>query len=150
MLAVRAGLISLAFLVLLVAGCSSTLESQIPGTYEYHDSLFDLEKVFRSDGRVDTYDENGLLEEVLETWKLIDGELHVVFPDGDSMIFTRQPSGDITLIAWLQKGVRDDTLPPEDQKIWTRKSSMLGYIGIIGAVVAGLVLLFAWKKPGNN
>ncbi len=137
----------LAPLLLLTTGCSNTLEDQVPGTYEYHDELFDLEKVFRTNGRVDTYDENGLLEDVLETWQVVDGEVRVVFPDGDSMICQREENGDIRLFGWIKNGERDDELPESEERLWTRKVSFLPYMFALAGLLAGLGIVFIWKRP---
>ncbi|MFP6619100.1 MAG: hypothetical protein VB877_07140 [Pirellulaceae bacterium] len=136
----------LAPLLLLTTGCSNTLEQQVPGTYEYHDELFDLEKVFRTNGRVDTYDENGLLEDVLETWQVVDGEVRVVFPDGDSMIWQREENGDIRLVGWIKDGERDDELPESEERLWTRKVSFLPYVLALAGLLAGLGIVFIWKR----
>ena len=137
----------LAPLLLLTTGCSDNLKKQVAGTYEYHDTLFDLKKVFRSSGRVDTYDENGLLEDVLETWQVVDGEVRVVFPDGDSMICRREENGDIRLIGWITKGERDDELPESEERLWTRKASLLPYVLALAGLLAGLGIVFIWKRP---
>lgn len=140
----------LALLSLFTTGCSDTLEKQVAGTYEYHDALFDLKKVFRSNGRVDTYDENGLMDDVRETWQVVDGEVRVVFPDGDSMICRREENGDIRLIGWITKGERDDELPESEERIWTRKVSLLPYVLGLAGFLAGLAIIFIWKRPRTS
>jgi hypothetical protein len=134
-------------LLLLATGCSNTLEDQVPGTYEYHDELFDLEKVFRTNGRVDTYDENGLLEDVLETWQVVDGEVRVVFPDGDSMICRREENGDIRLLGWIKDGERLVDLPEDQERLWTRNTNLLPYLLALAGFLAGLAIIFIWKRP---
>lgn|GEM_PF-4736280 len=136
----------LALLSLLTTGCADTLEKQVAGTYEYHDELFDLIKVFRSNGRVDTYDENGLMNDVRETWQVVDGEVRVVFPDGDSMICRLEESGDIRLIGWITKGQRDDQLEESEERLWSRKANWLPYVLALAGFLAGLGLIFIWKQ----
>jgi len=137
----------LALLSLLTTGCANTFEKQVAGTYEYHDALFDLKKVFRSNGRVDTYDENGLMSDVRETWQVVDSEVRVEFPDGDSMIYTRVENGDLRLIGWIEKGERDDELPESEVRILSRKVSLLPYLLCLAGFLAGLAIVFIWKRP---
>ena len=137
----------LALLSLFTTGCSDTVEKQVAGTYEFHDALFDLQHVFRRNGRVDTYDENGLLEEVRETWQVVEGEVRVQYPDGDSRVYTREENGDLRLVGWIQKGERDDELPQSEQRTLTRKVSLLPYVLGLAGFLAGLAIIFIWKRP---
>ena len=147
--------------LLLATGCARSLEDKVIGTYEYQgtgadgkgeDLSFNLHMIFRRNGRVETYDNNGPIKGGNNTWKVVDEEIFLTYPDGDSRICRLTPEGDLHLIAWELKGERTTPLELDEQRLWTRRRGFLRYllIPVIPGLVVVLLGLCLWWRASRQ
>ena len=110
----------------LTAEDKKALSEKVLGTYERIDSLggFTVKQVFLENGKFESYvnGENSLMD---GTWKIAGKEVYVerkvspTNPLGTGIVFNIEPDGDLTVIAEVKYGKRED-FPKEGQATYKK------------------------------
>ena len=101
---------------LLAMGCGKTEEDKVVGTYEHKKGGYTFKWVFLENGIIET---TAFAKTDGGTWKMVGNEVHVAEEGKSIAVFKIEPNGDLTVIADIFNGKRDD-YPKEDQRTCKR------------------------------
>ena len=92
---------------MLLVGCATTpMMKSLVGSYELSIKEDTTKLVLLENGKVEIYFNGEKIDE--ETWKVVGTEVHIVTPNVTLVVWKIEPNGDLTWIAHILDGKRDD------------------------------------------